>query len=63
MPELAGAAADGLYVALASLTAVDDPEELPELVDVEIENGSTVLIRWRGKAEPTRIDLDEMRWT
>ena len=62
VPELAGAAADGLYVALASLTAVDDPDELPELVDVEIENGSTVVIRWRGKAEPTRIDLDELRW-
>ena len=63
VPELQGTASTGLYVALASLTAIDDPGGLAELVDVEIENGSTVVIRWRGTAEPTRIDLDELRWT
>ena len=61
VPELYGAASNGLYVALASLTAVHDPEELAELAEVEIAN-STVVIRWRGKVEPTRIDLDELRW-
>jgi hypothetical protein len=60
VPELHGAASDGVYVALASLTAIDDPEDLAALVDVEIAD-STVVIRWRGKDEPTRIDLDEMR--
>ena len=61
VPELHGAASDGLYVALASLTAVPDPADLVDLADVEVA-GSTVVIRWRGTAEPTRIDLDAMPW-
>lgn len=61
VPELYGAASDGVYVALASLTAVGDPEDLADLADVTIA-GSTVVIRWPGQAEPTRIELDAMRW-
>jgi hypothetical protein len=59
VPELNGEAADGLYVALASLTADADPAELTELVDVEV-SGSVAVIRWSDGSLPTTIDFDQM---
>lgn len=62
VPELEGKAADGVYVALASLTAVVDPEGLADLVDVEV-SGIVAIIRWRDGATPTKIDFDDLSWT
>jgi hypothetical protein len=61
VPELRGVASAGLFVSLASLTAIEGPEDPSTLVEVDVD-GSRVTARWADGNTPTRLDFDELDW-